>query len=192
MDLISFLRQHLRLTTEQETALDNAFRRDVLPKGHKLLLPGNHANKVFFFEKGLARSYYIKHDKDITHYFYAENTVNMPIESIFYHHESPYGLELLEKSTVRTISYPEAEQYFDQSVGLQKVARLLLVDVLSSFSNRLYSLQFESAQERYHTMLLQYPDILLRAPLGHIASYLGITQQTLSVIRSQKYITPGA
>lgn len=187
MELIPFLRQHVQISSEQEIELDRAFKMEILPKGHKLLLPGNHSNKVFFFEHGLARSFYIKHDKDITHYFYLENTFNMPIESIFYNNASPYGLELLEKTVVRTITYPEAEKYFDQSIGLQKVARLLLIDVLSSFSKRLYSLQFQSAQERYQTLIAYYPDILLRAPLGHIASYLGITQQTLSVIRAQKY-----
>jgi hypothetical protein len=53
------------------------------------------------------------------------------------------------------------------------------------FSDRLYSLQFHTAQERYSTLLNDHSSILMRAPLGHIASYLGITQQTLSVIRSK-------
>ena len=48
-----------------------------------------------------------------------------------------------------------------------------------------YSLRFHTAKERYEWLLKEFPDILLHTPLGHIASYLGITQQTLSVIWGQ-------
>ena len=64
--------------------------------------------------------------------------------------------------------------------------RSLLIDTLKTFSDRLYAIQFQSAQERYNTLLAQYPTLLQQVSLGHIASYLGITQQTLSVIRAQR------
>jgi len=61
-----------------------------------------------------------------------------------------------------------------------------LINVLSAFSDHLFQIQFQTARQRYQILLENHPDILLRTPLGHIASYLGITQQTLSVIRAQK------
>ena len=69
---------------------------------------------------------------------------------------------------------------------MEKFIRLLLVNILHTIAEKLYAIQFQTAQDRYKTLLETQPDILLRAPLGHIASYLGITQQTLSVIRSGK------
>ena len=69
---------------------------------------------------------------------------------------------------------------------MEKFIRLLLVNVLHTIAEKLYAIQFQTAQDRYKKLLDTQPDILLRAPLGHIASYLGITQQTLSVIRSGK------
>lgn len=184
MELISFIRQHVQLPAEMEAALDHAFKREEHPKHYKLLQPDNWSKKVCFVEQGLIRTYYLKDGKDITHHFFPENSFNMPIESIFYGHTSPYGVELLENSVVRTISYPDVEKYFGQSSELEKFIRFLLIDVLKSFSDRLYALQFQSAQERYKTMIDNYPNILLRAPLGNVASYLGITQETLSRIRA--------
>jgi CRP-like cAMP-binding protein len=186
MELLDFTRQHIALPAELEEVLNGAFKRESFPKGTQLLQPGNFSTKVFFIEKGLARTFYIKEEKDITHHFFAEDSFMMPIESIFYNTPSSYGVELIEKSIVRTASYPAIEKFIEQSPALEKLIRVLLIDVLKDFSDRLYALQFQSAQQRYASMLANYPDILLRAPLGHIASYLGITPQTLSVIRAQK------
>ena len=69
---------------------------------------------------------------------------------------------------------------------MEKFVRQLLVEILHTVAGKLYSIQFQTAQDRYKNLIDTYPDVLLRAPLGHIASYLGITQQTLSVIRSGK------
>lgn len=186
MDLNSFLRITFNLSPIITAALDDAFKREELPKGHKLFLPESSSKKVYFIEQGLARTYYQRGSKDITHYFFKENAFTLPIESVFYNKPSNFGLELLENCVVRSILYPDLEKYIDQYPPLEKLMRLLLIDVLKSFSDVMNAFQFQSAQERYRGMLENHPDILLRAPLGHIASYLGITAQTLSVIRAQK------
>jgi len=144
------------------------------------------SKKVYFIESGLLRSYYTKDDKDITHFFFSENSFSLSIESVFYNTPSPIGLELLEPSTLRWIYFNDLEIYINKYNQLEKLMRILLIDVMKKLSERLYMTQFQSAQERYKTILEKHPDILLRAPLGHIASYIGITQQRLSVIRSQK------
>lgn len=186
MELIGYLKEQLSLDPDLERSLEQAFRRDHYSKGHKITEPGTLSNKVFFIEKGLVRTYYVKNEKEITHHFFAENSFTMPIESIFYNRKSPYGIEVLESSIIRSVRFPALERHIAASPTLEKFIRMLLIDVLKTFSDRLSALQFQSAQERYQTMLDQNPNILLRAPLGHVASYLGITQQTLSVIRAQK------
>lgn len=185
MDITSFLELQ-KFTPEDAAHIGRAFIKETFPKGHQLLGMDNLSKKVYFVESGLLRSYYLKETKDITHLFFAENAVYMPIESIFYNKPSPYGLEVLEKCTVYSLRYPEIEKYFDKYPPLEKMGRTLLVDALHSVSERLYIMQFQSAKDRYQSMLHNYPNILLRAPLGHIASYLGITQQTLSAIRAGK------
>ncbi len=186
MNLIDFLKIHINVSAEIQSAIEEHFEVAEFPKGYQLLLPGNQSKKLFFFEEGLARTYYFKDGKDITHHFFAEDSFNMPVESIFYNRPSPYGLELLENGKVWHTSYIEFEKYFNQSPEMGKMTRGLLINVLSAFSDHLFQIQFQTARQRYQILLDNHPDILLRAPLGHIASYLGITQQTLSVIRAQK------
>lgn len=186
MELIEYFKQHTKLSAELEATLDRAFQEETVPKGYRVVEPNTSSKKLFFIEKGLARSFYYKETKDITHNFFSENGFYTSIESVFYQTPSPYGFEFLEKSTIRVVSYPEIERVLSQSSELEQFIRQLLIDLLKTLSDRLYSIQFQSAQERYQSMIEGYPDILLRAPLGHVASYLGITQQTLSVIRAQK------
>ncbi|WP_343671803.1 Crp/Fnr family transcriptional regulator [Chitinophaga sp.] len=186
MDLIGFLRQEFDLPANICSELELAFTCETLPKHHKLLLPDAMSKKVYFIESGLVRAYYIKDDKDITHSFFAENSFSLSIESVFYNTPSPHGFELLEPCTLRWIYFNDLEIYINRYNQLEKLMRVLLIDVMKKLSERMYMFQFQSAQERYKTMLEKHPDILLRAPLGHIASYIGITQQRLSVIRSQK------
>ncbi|WP_353719309.1 Crp/Fnr family transcriptional regulator [Dyadobacter sp. 676] len=163
-----------------------AFKTEELPKGHRLLSPYNFSQKVFYLEKGIARTYYLKDGKDITHSFIPEDSFFVSIESVFFRNPSPYGVEVLENSVVRTIVYQDLEKFIDGSQALQKLSRLVMMNAVKTFSDKLYSIQFQSAQERYNSMLEKFPDIMLRVPLGHIASYLGITQETLSRIRAGK------
>jgi CRP-like cAMP-binding protein len=186
MELRKYLEQFKEFSPEMIMEINSAFDSEEYPKGYKLLLPDNRSDKVFFIEKGLARIYYLKDGKDITHYFFKENSFSAPIESIFYNKPSPYGLELLEPSVVRTKNYADLQKYIDNSSAVERLIRILLLDALSEFSDRLQAIQFQSAQERYSTMLEKYPNIFSRAPLGHIASYIGITQETLSRIRAGK------
>ncbi|OJV14700.1 MAG: hypothetical protein BGO21_18555 [Dyadobacter sp. 50-39] len=186
MDLILFLKQHMILSPEMEAQVQEAFKTEELPKGYRLLSPDNFSQKVFYIEKGVVRTYYVKDGKDITHSFVQEGAFFVSIESAFFNTVSPYGSELLEQGTVRTIPYHDLEKLIDGSQPLQKLSRLVMINAVKTFSDKLYSIQFQSAQERYNSMLEKFPDIMLRVPLGHIASYLGITQETLSRIRAGK------
>jgi CRP-like cAMP-binding protein len=186
MELISFAKQHILLSPEMEVEINNAFKREEFPRNHKLMQPDNFSQKVYYFEKGIGRTFYIKNGKDITHSFIPEGVFFLSIESIFYGNPSPYGAEILEDSVVRTISYQDLEKYFDKSNPLQKLSRIVMINAIKSFSDKLYSIQFQSAHERYNSMLEKFPDIMLRVSLGNIASYLGITQETLSRIRAGK------
>jgi CRP-like cAMP-binding protein len=93
---------------------------------------------------------------------------------------------LLENSTIITVNFSTIEKYLDEDVKLQRLVRHIAISVIKQLADHLHSLQFQSAQERYSILLKKHPKILLRSPLGHIASYLGITQQTLSVIRAER------
>jgi len=185
MELLDYFRQRAKLSPDTERRLEQMFQTVEFAKGTRELEPDSFSKKIYFIEKGLARTFYYRETKDITHYFFMENDFYAPIDAVFFQHPSPYGLEFLEKSTVRVANYPELERLMDETAELQQYARILLISFLQRFSERLNAIQFQSAQDRYQNMMERHPDILLRVSLGHIASYLGISQQTLSVIRGQ-------
>jgi len=95
------------------------------------------------------------------------------------------GQEVLEDSMLRTIHLKDLNLLRSKIEALKDLAFIAAVEVMNQLSDRLFSIQFQSAEERYKSIINNHPNILLRVPLGHIASYLGITQQTLSVIRAK-------
>lgn len=186
MDLFSYFGEGRHLSKEIQEKLSSIFQQVHFSKSEIVLQPDNFNRKLYFIECGLARTFYFKGGKEITHFFFREDSFYTPIECTFYNHNSPYGFEFLTPSDVRVAYFSELDELMKEHPELERFTRKILVDFLKLASERLYSLQFQSAQERYKDLITTYPDILLQAPLGHVASYLGITQQTLSVIRGQK------
>jgi len=186
MQLIPYLKTTFGLTDDLLDHMDRASVTKTYSKKDIILDTEHYSRNVYFIEQGLVRMFYYKSGKDITHYFFSEQTFAAGTESVFYHKKSMYGMEALEPSIITLIPFDAIAELASRSIAMNKLIQAILLQALIGFSARLQSLQFETAQERYQKLMEQYPDILLRAPLGDIASYLGISQQTLSVIRSQR------
>jgi signal-transduction protein with cAMP-binding, CBS, and nucleotidyltransferase domain len=186
MELAQYMNTKIKFSAEESSVIDAAFKREFYPKGTILADPGNRSQKVHFIEKGMIRTFYNKDGKDITHFFFDENAFTMSLESVYFNKIDPYGREVLEDTTLRTIHFKEFDDLFNKIDTFKRFAFMASVETIKRFSDKLFSLQFQTAEQRYKSMTDNYPNILLRVPLGHIASYLGITQQTLSVIRAQK------
>lgn len=185
MKLVEYLREEAGLPGDTIELLDKLFDTEELPKGRELLREGSRSKKFFYLESGLMRLYYFRDGKDITQLFLQESSVYTPIENVFLNQYYQYNLVSLENCTIRSVDFSLVENYLDTDVSLQRFSRFLAVLTIKELANQLHAIKFQTAQERYQNLLETYPNILLRAPLGHIASYLGITQQTLSVIRAE-------
>lgn len=184
MELIPYLLTHTKLTPAECEAIDNAFATKTFAKGTMLSQPDNHSKNVHFIEQGLVRVFYYFDGKDITHYFFDENNFTVSFESVFFDRPHPYGEQALEETTLRIIPYNKLDALCNSIPAFKDYRLKVSLQVISMLSDKMLSLQFQSAEQRYKNLLNKFPGILLRAPLGHIASYLGITQQTLSVIRA--------
>ncbi len=162
-----------------------SFEQLQLPKGTQILSQGKTCQYLYFIEKGLARSYYINEKgRDITIWFFSDNNLMLSLESFFQQKPGLYQIELLEKSDLYRISYEGLHHLFDRYHGMERFGRLVSIELLNNAVKKLNAIQFQTAQQRYEFLIQKYPDIAYRAPLGHIASYLGITQETLSRIRA--------
>ena len=186
MPLIQFFKTKFSLSSEMLVLIDDSFAYEEHAKGSIFLEPDNLSKKLIFLEKGLYRTFHFIDNKQVTHYFWDKGTFNSPIESIFYDQKAPYGWEAIETCHVRSIDYKNFEKILAQSEDLNAYSRVYLADLISILQDRILGLLFRTAEERYAFFLKDFPKIAHRVPLGHLASYLGITQQTLSVIRAKK------
>lgn len=183
---LSFVKGITPLSDKAETALLSVLRRYEFPKGHNLLRPGAVCHYFYFIEKGLTRTYYIKDGKDVTDWISAENSIAVSIISFLTRQPDRRGIELLEDAILYAISHTDLEDLYRQYHDIDRLGRLLLSQGIIQLQQRFDDLHFATAQQRYHQLISQNPSLVARVPLGIIASYLGITQETLSRIRAQQ------
>jgi CRP-like cAMP-binding protein len=182
----SFVNQITWLSEESRSALSQVLQRLELPKGYQLLRPGAVCHHFYFIEKGLTRTWYIKDGKDVTDWLSAENTFAVSIVSYLTGQPDVRGIELLEPSLLWAISRTDMDNLYAQYHDIERLGRLMVSCGVIQMQQRFDDQHFATAQQRYSKLMDTYPSFINRVPLGIIASYLGITQETLSRIRSQR------
>lgn len=161
----------------------NASRLITLKKGETLVKEGQYADKVFYILKGCARAYYLNDGKDITDWFAFENDFICAINSFFQNIPSPHFIEVLEDTILLEISRENTMILSDKYHEFERLSKTIVINTMLRQQERIVSMQFQSAEQKYQNILSAYPNILQRIPLTHIASYIGITLETLSRIR---------
>ena len=141
------------------------------------------SDKIYFVEKGIARTYYYKDGKDITYWIAIENDFVGSMSSFFMRRPSNKIVETIENCVLWEFEFQKLEKLFGSSEELSKAGRLFANYGISLMEERFDNLHFNTAKERFKIFLDKQPEILQRVPLGMIASYLGMTQETLSRIR---------
>lgn len=150
MDLIQHIESKIKLNAEECALISAAFKKEFYPKGTNLVQPDNRSPKIYFVEEGLIRLYYINRDgKDITHFFFGENNFTMSVENVYFNNPDPYGREVLEDSTLRIIHFKEFTDLFDKITAFRTFSFMVTIDMLKRFSDRIFSLQFQTAEQRY-------------------------------------------
>jgi CRP-like cAMP-binding protein len=113
-----------------------------------------------------------------------ENTIMMSIESLFLEKPSMQVIQALEPTLIYAMPKNELEAVAMRSVNIQILYRKILEESLIISQQRADMLRFESAQDRYQKLVKSSPQLVLRAPLVYIASYLQMTPETLSRVRT--------
>ena len=109
MELIKYLGTEAKLSPSEAELVDRSFSKTEFAKNVLLERPGNFSKQVHFIERGLVRAFYYKEEKDITHVFFDEDRFIVAFESTFFNRAHPYGLEIVEQASVRTISYAQVD-----------------------------------------------------------------------------------
>lgn len=163
----------------------NLMEKLKFPKNHLLHNQGTICKHIYLIEKGIARTFFYKEGKDITVHIASEGELITAIDSVISLKKSRYNVELIEDSQVYCITYTKLQSLLTKHPQHEKYMRLILEQLYTEGANRIEEFLFYNAKERYNNLIKSNPSILNRVNLGHIASYLGMTQETLSRIRKQ-------
>lgn len=183
--LLTHIKLYHSLSAKAKDALENCFQKIMLGKNDYLLTEGQVCRHLYFLEKGALRGYYNLDGKEITHWFGFENDFVTSFHSFITHEPAVENIQLLEGSIIWCISKDELTDLFNRFHEIERLVRIVYEKYYIRLEERFVNAQFKTARELYETLLRQTPHILERVPLGCIASYLGISQETLSRIRSQ-------
>ena len=176
---------HRKLQLENIRLFANIIQCKKYHKGDIIWGEGEVCNSLLYIEQGLLRQYYVKHGKDMTeHLSYEGNGVVWCIESYFHQTPTHLLMEALEPSVVWEIPRDLMEDRSDKNCDIAYLYRRFFEDSLILSQVKADMLRFESAKERYSRLMQLFPEIVKRAPLTYIASYLQMSLETLSRVRS--------
>lgn len=165
-------------------ALESQIEAEFAPRNTELLTLGQVAHTIYFVEKGLARAYYLRDGRDITDYFAMDNQFIGAVPSLFTQLPSHKAIQILEDAQLWRIGLTQWEKLCADHHEIERLGRKLAIFGMLTEQNRIESIRFLSAAERYAELEATHPGISNRCPLKHIATYLGISQVSLSRIRA--------
>ncbi len=174
------------LSVAAQQHLTQILLRQTLPKGAVLLAVGDVSNRVFFLEQGLARAFYKKGRKELTAWIVAEDDFMYSVYSYINQRPSHETIELLEDSVLLSATRAELDEFYAQFPEANGFRSALTEQYLLRHDERLRALRMLTTTERHDRFAQDFPDIYRRAPLQHIATYLGMNNATLSRIRARK------
>ncbi|WP_118196884.1 Crp/Fnr family transcriptional regulator [Albibacterium indicum] len=173
------------LPEPSKAKLRKCVREVSLPKGHIILRADKIEKNLYFIKKGIARGYSYIEENEVTFWFGREGDAIISMRSYVDSQRGYENIELLEASDLYQINGDRLQQLYIEDIHLANWGRKFSEKEIIKTEERLISLQFLTATERYQEMLKKSPDLINRVQLGYIASYLGITQVSLSRIRAE-------
>lgn len=151
-----------------------------------LLKAGETSNTIYFIVKGAARVYYMnKEGEEITSWFLFENELLISVYSFFTGQPGFEFLETIEDCVFIALSRDKLNVLYQQYLEFNVIGRKLTEYYYIRNEKQANDLRMLSAKERYTQLMSTTPQLINRVALGYIASYLGISQETLSRIRKQ-------
>lgn len=184
--LFKYFKKFNPLSKEAENAITEISNIVTIKKNKDLQPIGHTCKTIYFINKGVARIYYYKDGIDITESFSFENNIIARVESLFTGKPSRKAIQILEDADVVAINANQLFKLYDTFPEIERLFRKIFEAAYVETVNRIEGMQFHSAEERYNALLNEAPNVLMKVPLKYVASYLGITQVSLSRIRGHR------
>jgi len=177
--------QYTKLTDEEFDSIKNEMTLKSFNKGDYFVKSGQLCKHIGFLVNGISRVYYLEDGKEITSYFNYQdrNPLVSSFVSFLTNEPSYENIHIIEDAEMLIISKESLDKLYESSNNIQKLGRLMAEHNYVLSMERIYSLQHQSAQQRYELLLKTYPNLLNTIPHHYIASYLGVTPESMSRIR---------
>src|SRR6218665_497429 len=183
-NLFSYISPALQISNARaKDALEELFVKKQFSRNDFLIEEGQICRHLYFIEKGSIRGFYNIDGKDVSQWFGFENDFVTSFRSFITRSASQEYIQVTEDTIAWCISKEELDKLLLLFPELEKTVRLIYEQYYIRLEERYSNAHFKTATERYEDLQKHYPHILKRMPLGYIASYLGISSETLSRIR---------
>lgn len=161
------------------------FTIDTFTKKQMVITVGQSTDSIFFVCKGMVRIYYEKEGKEITNWFIREGMLFTATYAVLTGNTNLYNYEAIEDTVVIKMKYNTLLAYYKKYHSLEYLGRKMIEKYYVAYIKRSYDALYLSAEERFHQFKEVHGDLLNRVPLRYIASYIGVTQETLSRLRAK-------
>jgi len=183
-DLIRFINRFHQLDSKTEEAVRACFKEEVFRKEEFIVEAGKICSKVFFIQSGFVRRFFMHDGKDVTIWFYGSNQMATSMPSFFEQKPAYEYLQACEDTKVYSLSFKNEQMLLDEFPLFAKFHLNQLRFYLAGIDEVNYRLKLMTAKEKYLMMMTLAPEIMQKAMLKHIASFLDVSQETLSRIRA--------
>ncbi|NOG47077.1 MAG: Crp/Fnr family transcriptional regulator [Calditrichaeota bacterium] len=185
LQLRTVINQWLELEKKQWKDLKSIFTIMEYSENEHIVLPGENFFQLFFVNKGLFRLYYLdQKGKEFNKSFICENMFGGPVAFSILDIPLYYGMHTLEETSLLVANYNEFNALYDSHPIFDRLGRKLAEWLLIKKELRERSFLIEDAKERFLDFAKNYPGLLKRIPQYHIASYLGISEVSLSRLKN--------
>jgi CRP-like cAMP-binding protein len=186
-ELLSLLNNIHPLSPLLHLYLSEKLKNRTIRKKEYLLEAGHISRHIYFIRKGLLRCYYIEGEQEVCSKFLKEGDIVVSASSFFLQKESVEFIQAVEDATLWFVCFDELQYMYDNFPEFNIISRVITTKSYLLSEQRLNFIRMKQATTRYKMMLDHFPDLVLRVPAKYIASYLSISEETLSRIRSRRY-----
>ncbi|NGP89377.1 Crp/Fnr family transcriptional regulator [Fodinibius halophilus] len=185
-EFIEFIKTITDLPAEQEDKFRALISVKNINKGEHFVRAGRNSKTIAFVKKGLFRYYYTSEDGvEFTKGFFDVNSVLSAYDAILENSPAHYSIEALEDAIIEAVDYYKFRQLFSEDPCWNNFLVALLQKGYLAKVRREREFLLMNAEQRYHSFLERYPDLEKRVKQHIIASYIGITPESLSRIRKK-------
>jgi CRP/FNR family transcriptional regulator, anaerobic regulatory protein len=183
--LFEYLKKSINFKDEELIAVAPVLQYKKLRKGDHFYEAGQKHTEVAFIMKGILRNYFKKDGKEITYHFAMENDLDMAVSSFDKSVGNYEYVQAVEDTEIVVADYEKVKELYDRYHSWAKFGRLIIEEKFVTVHSQFRGMIMESAQERYLKLSEENPELMKRVPQYYIASFLGITPESLSRLRGQ-------